>query len=202
MRCLLCGFADDKVNLVGNLPACSHCEREAKSLCTEEAHGLLLGCFIGYALIGCQREQCTTCFFVAFAHLIFGTLKVIVAGLWGDSPASFAGGCIVETGYNQTCLRSVEVWPPRRLWSPWRAAEERNSHRAASKNLSRFARLYWWFGWCGQCQELEVTCHNLQSKSTFFFFPAHFSFGFVYCLLPLETMTICKCKQISRTRMN
>lgn len=52
MRCLLCGYAEDKVNLVGNLPACSHCEREANSLCTEEAksgmHGLLLGCFIGY----------------------------------------------------------------------------------------------------------------------------------------------------------
>jgi len=41
MRCLLCGFADDKVNLVGNLPACSHCEREAKSLCTEEVDALL-----------------------------------------------------------------------------------------------------------------------------------------------------------------
>lgn len=40
------------------------------------------------------------------------------------------------------------------------------------------------------------------SPSLLFFFPAHFSFGFVYCLLPLETMTICKCKQISRTRMN
>eukprot|EP00434_Breviolum_minutum_P034632 symbB.v1.2.030661.t1/scaffold3479.1/size55865/7 len=39
--CLLCGFADDKVNLVGNLPACSHCEREAKSLCTEEVDALL-----------------------------------------------------------------------------------------------------------------------------------------------------------------
>ena len=192
MRCLLCGYADDKVNLVGNLPTCSHCEREAESLCTEEAKlGMHRSTGLFHWPLTGRQSNALCMFLSSFLHKVFEVIPPDCKPCQVDAllkldtikPAFdvWKYGRREDSEARGECLRNdTPVEQPARIFPGLRVYIGDLDDAANVKNL-----------------KLHVITF---SPSLPFFFSALFFFWF--CQSSLETMTICKWKQISRTSMN